>query len=302
MLDLPHPETANAEAPTSSPRLGRLASTGLCEEQRGMAEASSVTTVSATPVIILNAPQLAENIGAVARVMANFGLSELRLVNPRDGWPQERAWASASGADWPLNGAQLFTSVEDAIADLQRVYATTARPRELQLPILTPRVAAGKLAQAVADGEKVGLLFGAERAGLETADIALCQAVVTLPIDPRFRSLNLGQAVAINAYEWRMTVEDAAPKIFREIYPPADGAAMLGLFEHLERELDEAGFFHPPEKRPSMVQNLRSALGKAHFSVQEARTFRGVITALSRGRGRVLAKLAAQKAAKEKDE
>jgi tRNA/rRNA methyltransferase len=107
--------------------------------------------------------------------------------------------------------------------------------------------------------------------------------------------------VAINAYEWRMTVEDAAPKIFREIHPPADGAAMLGLFEHLERELDEAGFFHPPEKRPSMVQNLRSALGKAHFSVQEARTFRGVITALSRGRGRVLAKLAAQKAAKEKD-
>jgi len=258
--------------------------------------------VSATPVIILNAPQLAENIGAVARVMANFGLSELRLVNPRDGWPQERAWASASGADWPLDNAQLFTSVEGAIADLQRVYATTARPRELQLPILTPRVAAGKLAEAVADGEKVGLLFGAERAGLETADIALCQAVVTLPIDPRFRSLNLGQAVAINAYEWRMTVEDAAPKIFREIYPPADGAAMLGLFEHLERELDEAGFFHPPEKRPSMVQNLRSALGKAHFSVQEARTFRGVITALSRGRGRVLAKLAAQKAAKEKHE
>jgi tRNA/rRNA methyltransferase len=250
----------------------------------------------ATPVIILNAPQLAENIGACARVMANFGLSELRMVNPRDGWPQERAWVSASGADWPLNDAKLFTSVEDAVADLQRVYATTARPRELQLPILTPRVAAAQLAQAVADGEKVGLLFGAERAGLETADIALCQAVVTLPIDPRFRSLNLGQAVAINAYEWRMTVEDAAPKIFREIYPPADGAAMLGLFEHLERELDEAGFFHPPEKRPSMVQNLRSALGKAHFSVQEARTFRGVITALSRGRGRVLAKLARQKA------
>ena len=293
---LPHPETANPAAPIMSSRLPRLALMRLCERQRDMAEASPATPVSATPVIILNAPQLAENIGAVARVMANFGLSELRLVNPRDGWPQERAWASASGADWPLDNAQLFTSVEDAIADLQRVYATTARPRELQLPILTPRVAAAKLAEAVADGEKVGLLFGAERAGLETADIALCQAVVTLPIDPRFRSLNLGQAVAINAYEWRMTVEDAAPKIFRETYPPADGAAMLGLFEHLERELDEAGFFHPPEKRPSMVQNLRSALGKAHLSVQEVRTFRGVVTALSRGRGRVLAKLAKQKA------
>jgi tRNA/rRNA methyltransferase len=293
---LRHPETAKPAAPIRSSRLPRLALVRLCERQRDMAEASPATPVSATPVIILNAPQLAENIGAVARVMTNFGLSELRLVNPRDGWPQERAWASASGADWPLDNAQLFTSVEDALADLQRVYATTARPRELQLPILTPRVAAAKLAEAVADGERVGLLFGAERAGLETADIALCQAVVTLPIDPRFRSLNLGQAVAINAYEWRMTVEDAAPKIFRETYPPADGAAMLGLFEHLERELDEAGFFHPPEKRPSMVQNLRSALGKAHLSVQEVRTFRGVVTALSRGRGRVLAKLARQKA------
>jgi tRNA/rRNA methyltransferase len=250
----------------------------------------------AAPVIILNAPQLAENIGAAARVMANFGLSELRMVNPRDGWPQERAWASASGADWPLNAARLFTSVEDAIADLQRVYATTARPRELQLPILTPRVAMARLAQAVGEGERVGLLFGAERAGLETADIALCQAVVTLPIDMRFRSLNLAQAVAINAYEWRLTQEEAAPAIFRETFPPADGAAVLGLFEHLERELDEAGFFHPPEKRPSMVQNLRSALGKAHLSVQEVRTLRGVVTALSRGRGRVLAKLAKQKA------
>ena len=233
--------------------------------------------------------------------MANFGLSELRLVNPRDGWPQARAWVSASGADWPLDGARLFTSVEDAIADLQRVYATTARPRELQLPVLTPRVAAGQLAQAVADGERVGLLFGGERAGLETADIALCQAVVTLPVDARFRSLNLGQAVAVNAYEWRMTVEASAPKIFRESFPPADGAAMLGLFEHLERELDAAGFFHPPEKRPSMVQNLRSALGKAHFSVQEVRTFRGVVTALSKGRGRVLAKLARQRAERGDD-
>ena len=231
--------------------------------------------------------------------MANFGLSELRLVAPRDGWPQERAWASASGADWPLDNAIVFPRVEDAIADLHRVYATTARPRELQLPILTPRIAAEQLSQAVATGERVGLLFGAERAGLETADVALCQAVVTLPVDMRFRSLNLAQAVAITAYEWRMTQVDGAPAIFREHSPPADGAEMLGLFEHLERELDEAGFFHPPEKRPSMVQNLRSALGKAHLSVQEVRTFRGVVTALSRGRGRVLAKLADQKARKE---
>jgi tRNA/rRNA methyltransferase len=252
----------------------------------------------AAPVIILNAPQLAENIGAAARVMANFGLSELRLVNPRDGWPQERAWASASGADWPLNAARVFERVEEAIADLHLVYATTARPRELQLPVLTPRVAMQDLAGAVAEGLKAGLLFGGERAGLETADIALCQAVVTLPVDVRFKSLNLAQAVAINAYEWRMTQADEAPQAFRNGPSPADGATMLGLYEHFERELDNAGFFHPPEKRPSMVQNLRSALGRASFTDQEVRTFRGVVTALSRGRGRVLAKLASQKAAK----
>ncbi len=251
---------------------------------------------SDTPVIILDRPQLAENIGSVARVMANFGLSELRLVNPKHGWPQERAWALASGAEWPLNGAQVFETVSDAIADLQGVFATTARPRELQLPILTPRTAANDLHAAVEAGQRVGLLFGGERAGLETADIALCQAVVTIPIDPRFRSLNLAQAVAINAYEWRTRVSDAPPAVFRELSPPADGAAMLGLYEHFERELDAAGFFHPPDKRPSMVQNLRSALAKARMSDQEVRTFRGVVTALSRGRGRVLAKLAARKA------
>jgi len=239
-------------------------------------------------------PQLAENIGAVARVMANFGLSDLRLVAPRDGWPQERAWASASGANWPLDEARVYGGVAEAIADLRLVYATTARPRELQLPILTPRIAAAELSQACAEGLATGLLFGGERAGLETADIALCQAVVTLPIDPRFQSLNLAQAVAITAYEWRMTVRDGAPPRFRPGPLPAEKAAVMGLYEHLEAELDAAGFFHPPEKRPSMIQNLRSALGRAQFSDQEVRTFRGVVTALAKGRGRVLEKLARQ--------
>lgn len=247
------------------------------------------------PVIILNAPQLAENIGAVARVMANFGLSDLRLVNPRDGWPQERAWALASGAEWPLNAARVFDTVAEAIADLQLVFATTARPRELTLPVLTPRAAASELLQASQRGERIGLLFGGERAGLETADIALCQGIVTIPIDPRFRSLNLGQAVAINAYEWRATLLDAAPPNFRPGPGPATGEALLGLYEHLERELETAGFFHPPEKTPNMVQNLRSALGKARFTDQEVRTLRGVITALSRGRGKVLEKIARKK-------
>jgi tRNA/rRNA methyltransferase len=259
--------------------------------QRGMSETSATA-----PVIILNASQLAENIGAAARVMANFGLWELRLVNPRDGWPQERAWASASGADWVLDDARVFASVEEAVADLQVIYATTARPRELHLPVINPRQAADQLSRAVGEGLRCGLLFGGERAGLETSDIALCQAVVTLPVDMRHRSLNLAQAVAINAYEWRMTVSEAAPPHFREAAPPADQAAMLGLYEHLERELDDAGFFHPPEKMPSMVQNLRSALSRAMMNEQEVRTFRGVVTALSRGRGKVLEKLAKAKA------
>ena len=247
------------------------------------------------PCVILNEPQLAENIGAVARVMANFGLSDLRMVRPRDGWPQERAWACASGADWPLDGAKIFTTLEEAVADLRLLYATTARPRELHLPVITPREAAANLHGAAASGQATGLLFGGERAGLETHDIALAQAVVTIPIDPKFRSLNLAQAVAITAYEWRTTIADTAPPAFGEGEPPADQASMLRLYEHLEGELDEAGFFHPPEKRPSMVKNLRGALTRARFTDQEVRTFRGVITALGRGRGQVLAKLAAGK-------
>lgn len=251
------------------------------------------------PCVILNEPQLAENIGAVARVMANFGLSDLRLVRPRDGWPQERAWASASGANWPLDEARVFDTLEAACADLQRLYATTARPRETRLPVLTPRKAAGELASAAAGGLACGLLFGGERAGLETADIALCQAIVTIPIDPRFRSLNLAQAVAINAYEWRMTVEDRPPPAFRPDAAPADQAELVGLYEHLERELDASGFFYPPEKRPSMVRNLRVVFARSGLSSQEARTLRGVITALTKGRGRVLARLARERAAGE---
>jgi tRNA/rRNA methyltransferase len=252
---------------------------------------------SPSPCVILNEPQLAENIGAVARVMANFGLSDLRLVRPRDGWPQERAWASASGANWPLEGARVFDRLEDACADLNRLYATTARPREVRLPLLTPREAAAELSAATGRGEACGLLFGGERAGLETADIALCQAIITIPIDPKFRSLNLAQAVAINAYEWRMRVTDRPPPAFRADEPPADQAELVGFYEHLERELDASGFFFPPEKTPSMVRNLRAIFARASLSGQEVRTLRGVITALTKGRGRVLARLAQERAA-----
>jgi len=248
------------------------------------------------PVVILDRPQMAENIGAVARVMANFGLDQLRLVSPRDGWPQERAVAMASGADWVLDGVQVFDSVAAAVADLNTVFATTARPRETRQPVRTPREASRILYDDRASGLNIGLLFGAERAGLETTDIALCQGIVTIPIDPRHQSLNLAQAVAITAYEWRTQVADAPPPNFREAEPPASAALMLGLYEHLEAELDAAGFFHPPEKKRSMSQNLRVMLGRSAFTAQEAATFRGVITALSKGRGRVLERLARERA------
>jgi tRNA/rRNA methyltransferase len=246
------------------------------------------------PCVILDHPQLAENIGSVARIMANFGLSDLRLVAPRDGWPQERAWAASSGAHWPLDGARVFESVAAAIADRQLVYAATARPRETMLPVETPREAAGALNRAARAGLRTGILFGAERAGLETRDIALCNAILSIPIDPRFHSLNLSHAVGVAAYEWRLTVLDAAPSTFKTIVP-AEQATMLGLYEHLETELEASGFFHPPEKKPAMVRNLRVALGRARFTDQEARTFRGVITALVKGRGRHLARLAARR-------
>lgn len=246
------------------------------------------------PVVILDKSQLADNIGAVARVMANFGLSELRLVSPRDGWPQDRAWATASGADWVLEGVKVFDTVAEAIADLNTVFATTARPRETRQPVRTPRESARVLYDDTASGLKTGLLFGGERAGLETTDIALCAGITTIPIDPRHHSLNLAQAVSINAYEWRTLILDAPPPRFRDQAPPASNDLLVGMYEHLETELEAGGFFYPPEKKRSMSQNLRVMLGRAAFSEQEVATFRGVIHALSKGRGRLLAKMAAK--------
>lgn len=251
-----------------------------------------------SPCVVLCEAQLAENIGAAARVMANFGLEDLRLVRPRDGWPQERAWASASGADWPLDQARVCDSLAEALADRTLALAASARPREAGLPVLDPRAGAALARREIAAGGAVALVFGNERAGLSADDIARCQAIISAPVHPRFRSLNLAQAVALCAYEWRLaelagTAPDleAAP---RPGGPPAPLASVEGLMGQLTVELDAAGFFHPPEKRPSMVRNLSVALGRARLSEQEVRTLRGVVTALSKGRGRVLAKLAAR--------
>ena len=184
------------------------------------------------------------------------------------------------------------------MADLHLVYAATARPREARLPVVAPREAAAALRDASARGLKSGFLFGPERAGLETADIASCQAIVTVPIDPRFRSLNLAQAVAIAAYEWWTADRGAAPAAFADDTASATEAELAGLYEQLERELDAAGFFFPPEKTPSMVRNLRALFARAALSAQEVATLRGVVTALSKGRGRVLARLARERAEK----
>ena len=220
--------------------------------------------------------------------MANFGLEDLRIVRPRDGWPQRRAWETSSGADWILDGARVVDRIEDALADLTLVLASTARPREAQTPVFTPREAAAELRAAPAG--TAGILFGGERTGLPADQVALCQGIVTIPIDPRHWSLNLAQAVCVNAYEWRVGLENLPPPAFRDPDPPAEQAALHGLFGHLETELDRAGFFHPPEKTPHMIRNLRVPLARARLTDQEVRTFRGVIAALVRGRGQRLAK------------
>jgi tRNA/rRNA methyltransferase len=238
-----------------------------------------------SPAIVLVAPQLGENIGTAARAMANFGLSDLRLVNPREGWPNEKARAAASGADYVLDHATTFTSVADAIAGLGFIYATTARAREVAKPVVGPREAALHVRALAAEGSRAGVMFGPERAGLNNEDLSLADEILTYPVDPGFASINLAQAVLLFGYEWRLAgfapgegglpFADGRP-------PPAPKEDLIRLFEHLESALDAAGFFRPPEKRPHTVDSLRAMLQRAGFSEQEVRTLRGVVTALEK--------------------
>lgn len=234
------------------------------------------------PVIILVEPQLGENIGTAARAMANFGLSSLRLVKPRDGWPNRRATAAASGADHVLEMVTVFDSVEAAVADLQYVLATTARSRELAKLVRGPKEAARLTRQKTGEGVACGVLFGRERWGLENSEIALADEIVTLPVDPAHASLNIAQAVLIVAYEWRLAGEVALPFAGANELPPAPKLELARLFEHLETALDDTGFFRPPEKKPHMVQAIRTMLQRARLSEQEVRTFRGVIAAFEK--------------------
>ena len=244
--------------------------------------------VAGGPAIILVDPQLGENIGMVARAMLNCGLTDLRLVRPRDGWPNPKATASASGAVEVLDNVRLFETTAEAIADLQRVYATTARERHMTKEVATPRAAAGQIRAAGEDGERCGVLFGKEAKGLHNDDVALADAILSVPLNPAFSSLNLAQAVLLIGYEWYqlgVEAEDWELTIPRKTRP-ANKEELVGLFEHLEDELDDCGFLRIEEKRPIMVRNLRNILQRAQLTEQEVRTLRGVVACLSSKRKR----------------
>ncbi|GIK97612.1 MAG: tRNA (cytidine/uridine-2'-O-)-methyltransferase TrmJ [Alphaproteobacteria bacterium] len=243
---------------------------------------ASPPALAAAPAVILVEPQLGENIGAAARAMLNCGLTELRLVSPRDGWPNEKARANASGADRVIDGATLFDTTEAAIADLTRVYATTARPRDMVKVVETPRFAAREMRGRIAAGERVGLLFGPERTGLVNDDIALADAVISVPLNPAFMSLNLGQAVLLVGYEWFQSADDTPERqLVTNATRPAEKAELLNFFAHLERELDACGFLRNIEKRPSMVRNIRCLFDRAELTEQEIQTLHGIVKELS---------------------
>ncbi len=235
------------------------------------------------PTVILVRPQLGENIGASARAMLNCGLTELRLVQPRDGWPNGRAVAAASGADRVVDGARLYDSTKAAVADLNRVYATTARPRDALKTVFDARAAAADMREAAARGERLGVLFGPERAGLDNDDAALADYFIEMPLHPGFASLNLAQAVLLVGYEWfQAGHEGPAAHMPMGDTRPATKDELVGFFEHLERELDAGGFLKPEEKRPSMVRNIRNMFQRASLTEKEIRTLRGIIAGLTR--------------------
>jgi tRNA/rRNA methyltransferase len=242
---------------------------------------------SYAPAVILVEPQLGENIGFAARAMANFGLTELRLFAPRDGWPSDRARAAAAGADAVIDNATVYPSIEQAVADLNFLLATTARPRGMVKPVVTPAQAAVELREALAGGRKAGLLFGPERSGLVNDDIALADAALSVPLNPAFASLNLAQAVLLIGHAWFLAGDDTPPRYLEtNSGEPASKAELVNFFERLEAELDETGFLFPPEKRPIMVRNLRNMFQRMAPTESEINTLHGVVVALRGKKGR----------------
>ena len=239
------------------------------------------------PAIILVNPQLGENIGAAARVMGNFGLTDLRIVAPRDGWPNPRARPMSAGAfDENVVKASVFDTLEEAVADLSYVMATTARPRGVVKPVTDAR---GAAELAVSYGNQAGVMFGPEAAGLSNDHIALADTIVTYPVNREFSSLNLAQAVGVFCHAWGARGEGRVSD-FEGVEEPAKREDLIRMLEHLEDELHASGFFHPESKTQLMTQNIRNAFTRAQWTEQEVRTFRGAIKALAHGRGRALEK------------
>jgi tRNA/rRNA methyltransferase len=241
------------------------------------------------PAIVLVRPQLAVNIGMCARAMANFGLTDLRLVAPREGWPRsgacrKGAHAAAAGAVHLLEAARLFETVEAAILDLNFVWASTARERGQTKPILTPAEAMPKSARKIASGEKHGVLFGPERTGLANDEVALADAILTFPVNPAFASLNLAQAVLLTGYEWMRAVSDAKPPFSTVQRSPAAPREMaLSFFDYLETELERTGFFRPQSKQPVMRRNLRNIFHRMQLTEQDVSSLRGMVVRLVEG-------------------
>ncbi|MBV9930682.1 MAG: RNA methyltransferase [Alphaproteobacteria bacterium] len=235
----------------------------------------------APPVIVLVRPQLGENIGKAARAMLNFGLTEMRLVAPRDGWPNPAAGPAASGADLVLERAEVFATVAEALHDIPHVYATTVRKRGLVMPVVTPEEAAREMR---ALPERSAILFGAERSGLETDEVAVAGKIVTVPINPAFRSLNLAQAVILLAYEWSKHETLAVPTEGEPREPRATQSQLEGLVQQLYGALDAADYFHPPDRTPATKNTVRTILTKAGWSNREVQAMRGIVRALVQGR------------------
>lgn len=246
-----------------------------------------------SPSVILVEPQLGENIGTAARAMANFALSEMRIVNPRDGWPNERAVKAASGADWVIEQAAIHPDTQSAVRDLNYVYATTARPRGMVKTVITPEQAGVDMRRRIAAGQKVGILFGRERVGLHNEEIKLADVIVMAPVNPAFASINVAQAVLLVGYEWykhqATTLGQATPQEPALSGPgtpqagsrPATKEELEGFFAHLQRELLACGFLRPPDKVPSMMRNIRAMYLRAELTEQEVRSLRGMVSGLT---------------------
>lgn len=248
---------------------------------------SPASTDSPQPVVILVHPQMGENIGATARAMLNCGLSHLRLVNPRDGWPNERAEAMSSGALELMPPVQVYATLAEAIADCHTIYATTARARDLVKPVMTARHAGVAMHDDIAAGQKVAILFGAERAGLSNDEVMMAHKLITIPLNPGFSSLNLGQSVLLVAYEWSQGIFDAAP-VATPLGKsnPATADQFNNFFDRLDGELAKGGFFRVPEMKDIISRNIRSLFSRVQPTDQEINTLHGILTTLIGGKNK----------------